>query len=109
MIEISGDVIKVHLENIRTDVNELKEGYKKMSELMGRLVYIEDRFKANDESHRIIWDKLNKNTDTLQKREPIIDTVVSWKKSFNKITIGVITLGAIEIVRIFLLLYKGIK
>lgn len=109
MSEISADAIKVHLENIRNDVSKLQVGYERMTELMGRLVYIEDRFKANDESHRIIWDKLNRNTDTIQKREPIIETVISWKKNFNKLTVGAITLGVVEMARIFFMLYKGMK
>lgn len=109
MSEMEVAVIKVHLEGIRSDISELKDGHKKMTELIGRLVYIEDKFKFNDESHKLLWDKINKNVDLIQRIGPVIETVTSWKKNFNKLIIGAISIGAIEIVRIFFMFYRYTK
>ncbi len=100
MSDIEIAKITAHIEGIRTDINELKDGYKEIARAITRLAVIEDRFKANDESHRILWDKLNKTSDKFSGFESIADTVKDWKHNINKLWVAVGSLVIVEAVRV---------
>lgn len=64
MSEIELAKITAYIESIRVDITELKDGYREVVRAITKLAVIEDRFKGNDESHRLIWDNINKIKDS---------------------------------------------
>lgn len=98
MSETEIAIVKTHLENIREDISELKDGYKKMADLLSKLIFLEDKFKANDESHRLLWDKTNKMNERVSEHEKAAVIVVKWEKRFDKVIIGVSIIGIVQFV-----------
>lgn len=98
MSETEIAIVKTHLENIREDISELKEGYKKITELLSKLIFLEDKFKANDESHRLLWDKANKMNDRIGEHEKTALTVAKWEKRVDKVIVGVSVIGIVQFV-----------
>ena len=109
MSEIEIAVVKTHLEVIKGDVSELKDGYKKIAEMLSKLVFLEDKFKANDESHRIIWDKMNKTSDKMDKLNVVADNFKRWQNIKDKLTVALITVGITQILGLIGFIYILLK
>ena len=99
-------IVKTHLENIREDISELKEGYKKISELLSKLIFLEDKFKANDESHRILWDKVNKMNDRIFEHDKTASVVSKWEKRIDKVMVSVFVIGLAQLATFIIYLLR---
>lgn len=107
MSEVELATIKAYLEGIKEDISNLKVGYREVTKAIAKLAIIEDRFQGNDESHRLLWDKLNKTSEKIQvcsekylTFENVVETVKDWKRNINKIWVAVAVLVIIEASRI---------
>lgn len=109
MSEIEIAVIKSNLETIKEDIGELKANYSRMADLLSKIVVYEDKFKANDESHRIMWDKLNKVCDTVTEYNTIIESLKRWQQIRDKLMVALITTAMAQLFSIvyFLLTRRG--
>lgn len=106
MSETEIAIVKTHLENIKEDISELKDGYKKITELLSKLIFLEDKFKANDESHRIIWGKVNTTIDRVNEYEKTAITVAKWEKRIDRIVVGISIVGAVQLIAFLIFMLK---
>ena len=101
-------IVKTHLENIREDISELKESHKKISEFLSKLIFFEDKFKANDESHRIFWDKVNKMNDRVAEHDKTASVVSKWEKRIDKIMVSVAVIGLAQLAAFIVYLLRKV-
>ena len=106
MSETEIAIVKAHLENIREDISELKEGYKKITELLGKLIFLEDKFKANDESHRLLWGSLNDTKKTVAEHDKTAAVVSKWEKRIDKVVVGITIVAIVQFVTFLIFILR---
>ncbi len=99
-------IIKAKIEEIRTDISELKTDNKEMMKAISKLAFVDDKFKSNEEAHKLIWDKLHKLEDMVSDHGIFICHAREQKANRDKLVIGIITNAILALAGWMLYLYK---
>lgn len=99
--------IKLHIETIKEDLSELKQTHKTLVELVGKMIYFENKFSSIDDNINKIWIRLDKNKEKFKNYTIIENAVLGWKKGITKVWIGLFTLALLDFIKTYLML-KGI-